>query len=411
MNIALFTDCYFPTKNGVVTVVQQLRESLEKDGHHVVIVTTKPANYDETDENIYRATNSISMGLGNVKDQYLGIVWWPKLKKFLKKHKVEIIHCHTELTVGIMGGYAARRLNIPCVFTTHTMWEDYIRNYVSLIDKLIPMSVGFTYIRNIYKHFDCMIGVSQKVSNFNKKKNIAEKIPNVVIHNALDPKKIMSTDTAEELNTEAHNLRHNLGIKDDETMILYVGRIAIEKRSLELFNSLVPVLREDSKSKVVFVGDGPIFDQLKKTSALVGFDDRFIFTGFVDWKNVGKYYNAADMFVTASITECCPMTVIEAFLGSTPVICRKDDSYSFSVIEGVTGYQAETDEILTEKILELCQNKDLQKKLGQNAKEKSRDFMPEVFVHRHEFLYSTLIKNRKIKDPELLQRELDSIVE
>ena len=48
MNIALFTDCYFPTKNGVVTVVHQLRESLELLGHHVVIVTTKPdVEYEE----------------------------------------------------------------------------------------------------------------------------------------------------------------------------------------------------------------------------------------------------------------------------------------------------------------------------------------------------------------------------
>ena len=34
MNIALFSDCYTPTKNGVVTVIIQLRKMLEQLGHH-----------------------------------------------------------------------------------------------------------------------------------------------------------------------------------------------------------------------------------------------------------------------------------------------------------------------------------------------------------------------------------------
>ncbi len=411
MNIALFTDCYYPTKNGVVTVVHQLRESLEKEGHHVVIVTTKPEGDYDDDPNVYRAENSIAMGLGNVKDQYLAIIWWPKLKKFLKAHNIQIIHCHTELTVGWMAHHAAKKLHIPCVMTTHTMWEDYIKNYVPMTGILIPYSFWYSYLRRVYKNFNCMIGVSDKVRKFNKQDKLVPQIPNFVIHNSLNPEKFMIVESDEKQADEAAALRKKLNIADDETMILYVGRIAIEKRSLSLFNALLPVLEANTKAKVVFVGDGPIFKQLTKTAKLAGYEDRFIFTGFVDWKNVGTYYKAADIFTTASITECCPMTVIEAFLASTPVICRKDDAYSFSVIEGVTGYQAETDEEMTEKIISLSKDKELQKTLGQNAKEKSKEFLPDVFVHRHLHLYQTLLDSYPDVhfDEAAFQKELDDI--
>lgn len=411
MNIALFTDCYYPTKNGVVTVVQQLRESLEKEGHHVVIVTTKPeGDYDE-DPNVYRAENSIAMGLGNVKDQYFAIIWWPKLKKFLKAHNIQIIHCHTELTCGWMAHHAAKKLHIPCVMTTHTMWEDYIKNYVPLTGILIPYGFWYSYLRRVYRNYNCMIGVSDKVRRFNKQDKLVPEIPNFVIHNSLNPEKFISCGNEQEQRERAKALRDRLGISDDEQMILNVGRIAVEKRSLDLYNSMVPVLEQNPKAKMVFVGDGPIFKQLTKNAAHTSVKKQLIFTGFVEWKEISAYYQAADVFVTASTTETFGMTVIEAFTGNTPVVCPKDDAYSISVVDGVTGFQAASDDELTEKVLILTKDAELRKTLGQNAKEKSKEFLPDVFVHRHLHLYQTLLDSYPDVhfDEAAFQKELDDI--
>lgn len=413
MNIALFTDCYFPTKNGVVTVVHQLRESLELLGHHVVIVTTKPDVEYEEDPNIYRAVNSLPLPLGGAKDQYVALIWWPKLKIFLLKHKIEIIHCHTELTVGRMGYKAARRLNIPCVMTTHTMWEDYIRNYLHLFENYLPIRMLYPYLRNIYKHFSCLIGVSDKVRAYNKRDYVSPNIPCVVIHNALNPEKFMANGT-EEGKQKASEIRKKLGIKDDEKMLLYVGRIAVEKRSLDLYNSIVAVLEKDSKLKMVFVGDGPIYKQLLKNTQYTSVKDRIIFTGFVEWKEIGSYYKAADLFVTSSTTEStCPMVVIEAFIGATPVICPKDEAYSFSVINGETGFQAESDDDFVEKILKVCKDDKLLLEMSKKAQEKSKEFMPGIFVKRHLYLYQTILDNynKKTIDEIAVQRELDKIKE
>ena len=52
MNVALFMDCFTPMKNGVITSALQLKEGLEKKGHHVVIVATKIDNYDAKNPDI-----------------------------------------------------------------------------------------------------------------------------------------------------------------------------------------------------------------------------------------------------------------------------------------------------------------------------------------------------------------------
>ena len=82
MNIALFSDSWFPTKSGIVTVVSQLFDCLEKKGHHVVLVTVSSSyEADNEKENIFKVS-SIPLGLGT--DQNYG---FPILSHFLRKSK------------------------------------------------------------------------------------------------------------------------------------------------------------------------------------------------------------------------------------------------------------------------------------------------------------------------------------
>ena len=108
MTIALFSDSYLPTKSGIVTVVVQLQEQLKKMGHRVILVTVETTDeYETYDPDIYR-TKSVALGLGT--DQFLSIPAMHPLIKYLKKNKVDIIHCHTEFGLGKAGLRAAKHL-------------------------------------------------------------------------------------------------------------------------------------------------------------------------------------------------------------------------------------------------------------------------------------------------------------
>ena len=140
MNIALFSDSYLPTKNGVVTVVIQLRQILQDMGHHVVVVTVSERGLRHSnteDPNILRI-RAIPSPVGD--DLYLAIPTREKIIEFCKSHKVELIHSHTEFFIGHAAKVVGRKLKIPVIASTHTMWEDYYRYYFPL-GRFIPHKI------------------------------------------------------------------------------------------------------------------------------------------------------------------------------------------------------------------------------------------------------------------------------
>ncbi|MBQ9265866.1 MAG: glycosyltransferase [Bacilli bacterium] len=75
---------------------------------------------------------------------------------------------------------------------------------------------------------------------------------------------------------------------------------------LDLFNL---ILKSESNSTLLLVGDGPLFEQLKDYSEKLGIQNSVDFTGFV--KDVGDYYSAIDIMIVPSLYEGFPMTIVE----------------------------------------------------------------------------------------------------
>src|SRR5690554_6432447 len=121
MRIGIFTDAYKPYLSGVVTSIKTLKDGLEDLGHEVFIITPfAPKQKLETDPTIIRLKGWIVPKKG-LKD--FRIV--PFVQRHLKKIKVlnlDVIHIHTEFSVGSLGLYAGRKLNIPIVYTLHTSY-------------------------------------------------------------------------------------------------------------------------------------------------------------------------------------------------------------------------------------------------------------------------------------------------
>ena len=150
MTIALFTDSYLPTKSGVVTVVVQLREQLMKLGHKVVLVTVEGSEPAEKDPTIYRAR---SRALGRGTDQFVAVPNYHPITKFIRANNVDLIHCHTEFGIGKAGVHCAKKLNIPCICTTHTMWTDFYKFYLPLGEHISPRIIQ-KLLNNFYGKFE-----------------------------------------------------------------------------------------------------------------------------------------------------------------------------------------------------------------------------------------------------------------
>ncbi len=384
MNIALFLDCYLPMKNGVLTSVLNLKEGLEKSGHRAVVVGVQVKGYRNGDKNVLLCP-LVSFDFGTKQGYGLGLVNRKNLYGFLRKNKVEIIHTHTEYAIGLAGKFAAKKLGLPRVSTFHTMWEEY-SNYSPLL-KIKPL------IRNYLKYYYTGTSVITAPSIKAKKYSdlINPEIPKVVIPNAIDLHKFKAEPIGKE---ELAALRKKHGIQAGDKIIVFLGRIGPEKRVEALFDTLAPVLKKNSGFKLLFIGDGPALEDLKRQAAKLGIGNQVIFTGFVEWEKVHKYFALADLFASASLSEVHPMTFIEALMSGLPIVARKDDSYLDLVESGQNGYLTDTDREIGRKSEEILKSEKILAEFSAKSLEISQRFSIENHVNKMTALYEQVLENR-----------------
>ncbi len=382
MNIAIFTDCYKPIKNGVVTSVSQLKEGLEKKGHNVFIITVEVPNYTENDENIYRM-QSFKVGLGT--EQRFGLFHQGAINRFLKKKNVQLIHTHTEFSIGYCGKWAAKKLRIPHIHTTHTMWEDY-RHYI-LNGKLISKNLARKILKTFLNKISVIIAPSIKAKKYYQ--DLMPDIPIKVIPNGIDIQKFKSSKITQD---EISQLRKEFNLRKNDKIIIFVGRIGKEKRVIELFDAIVPIIKSNPNVKMLFVGDGPQLSELSKKASELKLEKEFIFTGFVNWELVYRLYSISNIFVTASLSEVHPMTLIEASMCGLPIIARIDDSYLDLVKNGINGYLVNTDQEITVSVQRLLNDNKLLQMFSEESYNLSQKFTAENHVNKIEELYNKVLE-------------------
>ena len=125
MRIGLFTDTYPPFINGVSTSVYMLKNSLERMGHEVYVVTLndKGFRYKFDDDKKVVRIPGLPIGL---YDYRVTTVYPLRAINIIRKWKLDVIHSHTEFSIGTFARFVSRQFNIPLVHTYHTLYEDYV---------------------------------------------------------------------------------------------------------------------------------------------------------------------------------------------------------------------------------------------------------------------------------------------
>ncbi|MCI0733280.1 MAG: glycosyltransferase [Methylococcaceae bacterium] len=369
MNIAIFSDCYLPIKNGVVTSIVQLKAGLVARGHRVIVFTAEARSYRETDPDVIRF-RSVPIGLGT--ELAFARVDQARVNRIIRSENIQLIHSHTEFNLCLSAIRAARKFNLPRVQTNHTLWEEYT-HYI-LNGRLVTAPLVRFFARRLFRGCAGLVAPSIKSAHYYG--SLLPGIPLRVIPNGMERDRFGNREYSGPVRAE---IRLGLGIDPGDRVMLFVGRIGREKRVLELLQALVPVLRSRTGIRMIFAGDGPELNQLRSRVTALNLAKQVISTGYVDWDSIGAIYAIADLFVTASLSEVHPMTVLEALMCSLPVIARKDDSYLDSVQPGFNGYLLDSDAGFGEKVLELLDDPETLQRLG----EASRRIADQFTGRRH----------------------------
>ncbi len=328
MKIAVLTDTYLPTVDGVVNSLLTTRKALESLGHEVFVLAPedkKHLNYEDSNT-IYLRAREFKRYPG-----YRLVSLLPgKEVKFLRETEIDVIHTHGVAAMGAKSIWSAHTLKIPMVLTFHTMVLDALNWY-----NPIGLRTGFmefatkSWIRYLLHRCYGVIAptsaILQELRLLAPKMRITDIIPTGVDHQRFNP------------NIDGSEVRKKWRL-DGHELILHVGRVAPEKNLNMLFEAFAALKKKRDSAKLMLVGRGPAIPHCVRTAKLNGISEDVIFAGFVSDEKLPEYYAACDAFAITSTFETQGLVVLEAMASGKPVAGINYRAIPEFVIDGITGY-------------------------------------------------------------------------
>jgi len=118
------------------------------------------------------------------------------------------------------------------------------------------------------------------------------------------------------------------GIDKDEKIVLFLGRITMQKGPEYFLQAAKKVLEVMDNVKFVMAGSGDLMYRAVEMAAGLGIGRKVLFTGFLRGEDVRKIYQMADLYVMPSVSEPFGIAPLEALENDVPVIISKQSGVS-----------------------------------------------------------------------------------
>jgi len=185
-------------------------------------------------------------------------------------------------------------------------------------------------------------------------------------------------------------LRRRLGVAPEAFLILYVGRLAPEKRLPLLMEAFAGMRRGRPAASLALVGDGPLRRELERLAARLGIDGEVRFAGAVPSSGVREWLGAADVFTLVSSLEGFPCSLAEAMAAGLPAVVSDIPGNTQLVRDGVEGLVARAADpaSIGEALAALAADPEKRRALGAAARGLIlREYSTEKVTDRYERLF------------------------
>ncbi len=295
MKILVLTHEYPPIGGGGGMVAKDLAVGLAGKGHKVMILTTKIPNIppDSSSDRVKvkrvetfrkRAFKAsfVDMALYD-----LAVLWHGA--RIIKKWKPDLIHAHFAVPAGAVARILSRWFGIPYLLTAHL--GDVPGAVPSKTDQWFRWILPFTHV--IWRDAAVVVAVSEFT------RNLAHKlypVPIQVIHNGIGIDKI---------NTPTIDAGANRPVQ-----LIFAARFAEQKNPSHLVQALAPLKELDWQCNML--GDGPLYDEVRKMVRNLGLEDKFNFAGWVTPEQVVAAFAENDILVLPSSSEGLSVVGVQA---------------------------------------------------------------------------------------------------
>ncbi len=399
MKILFISDVYFPRINGVSTSIRTFVLQMQNLGHEVHLIAP---DYDVVteDESWIKRIPARSIYF-DPEDKLMKYGEALQLLPDLGKERYDIIHIHTPFVAHYLGLKLAAQLNIPCIETYHTFFEDYLHHYLPWMPKSIARGIARMISKRQCNAVDAIVAPSNPMLDVLRKYGV--NVLSEVIPTGLQESSFADADG------QAFRLKYGIAI--DRPMLLYVGRVAFEK-NIDFLLEMTKLLAEKRPDVLLVVtGEGPAEASLHKLAKTLGIEKNVQFIGYLDRnKELNACYESADIFVFASKSETQGLVLLEAMAQATPVVAIAELGTASILIEGKGALIAPDDTAkFADRVHQLLLNPEHRFELGTRAKNYALDkWTATLQAQRMIKFYEEIILSPSTRQP-YLRTHLDPI--
>lgn len=368
MRIALFSECYLPVTNGVVTSMLTLRETLRAWGH-TVYVFAPGARQPEDDAETFRLPE-----LPFPRHPYHFARPFPRVTVDFAALDVQVVHCQHPFTVGRLGAETARRNGLPMVYTAHSLYDTMAAYAKSPIIRTMGPKAARGVIRRFCAKADYVIAPSRITRDALREDGVHARF-------AIVPSGVLGPNIRPGAREET---RARLGLAPETPLLLCVGRLGPEKR-LDLLLQAVSLLQRRelpaplSDFRLALVGDGQCRADLESLAAELEVQERVLFLGAQPHTTIGDWYAAGDLFALPSPAETQGLVLIEAMVAGLPCVTVDYGGPREIVVPGETGYRVPFEAETFARALEsLMRDPEARRRMGEKGRLRARNYSPDA---------------------------------
>ncbi len=358
LNIAIGTEAFPPTIDGISTVAKCYADIINEKLGTATVVTPKNPNSEDYKYpyEIYRYKSLFTFGEGYP-------VGWPFKRQFAEDiiaKNFDILHSHCPIATS----YFFRRINrikrIPQILTYHTKYE---YDFDQRIKSLALRHRAYGFLLNNIKSADEVWVTSKGTADSLRKVGYDGDF--VVMPNGCDLPRFDCTDDMKAMIRRKHNIPQNVPV------LLFVGRMMWYKNIRIILDSC-KLLKESGRDyRMILIGMGPEENAIKRYAKKLNLDDKVIFTGqILDRHELQIYYSVSDLLVFPSVFDTNGLVVREAAASSTASIVVENSCASEGITDCETGFLChESAESVADVINKVVGNKDLLNRVGLKARD------------------------------------------
>ena len=389
MKILQVTPEFHPSTGygGGPIIAYEISRALVQRGHEVTVYTT------DADNKTSRLNSGIK-NIGNMKIYYfknisnsmaykLKLFVSPGMMRIISReiHNFDLIHVHDYRTFqNILVHHYAIKHGIPYVLQAHgSISSSFYQKQKQ--KKIFDEIFGYDILRDASK----VIALTSMEALQYKKKCVDEDRIEIV------PNGINLLEFGDL--PESGVFRRKYSIRDDEKVILYLGRLHRTKGIDLLVKAFLDISKEIDNIRLVLVGpDDGYQSALKNLTQELKLDEKVLFSGFVTNDEKMKAFVDADVFVTPSFSGF-PVTFLEACACGLPIITTNNGD-KLDWIHGKVGYVVEYDkDQLREAIFRILSDGELMRKFGERGRKLVREYFSwDTIIKKIEGLYENCIK-------------------